>query len=63
VLLLVAVEDLSYDEVARITRTPIGTVMSRLSRARARLRELVEAPAHAEAHASATPTPRLRRLK
>jgi len=55
VLLLVTVEDLSYAEVARITRTPIGTVMSRLSRARARLREWVEAPAQA--------TPRLRRLK
>jgi RNA polymerase sigma-70 factor (ECF subfamily) len=42
VLLLVSVEDLSYGEVARITGVPLGTVMSRLSRARSRLRELME---------------------
>jgi RNA polymerase sigma-70 factor (ECF subfamily) len=42
VLLLVALQDLSYQDVARITGTPLGTVMSRLSRARARLRELME---------------------
>jgi RNA polymerase sigma-70 factor (ECF subfamily) len=41
VLLLVTLQDLTYEEVARITGTPIGTVMSRLSRARARLRELM----------------------
>lgn len=34
VLLLVGLEDLSYDAVARITGVPVGTVMSRLSRAR-----------------------------
>ena len=38
VLLLVAVEELSYREVATALGIPIGTVMSRLSRARARLR-------------------------
>jgi RNA polymerase sigma factor (sigma-70 family) len=41
-LLLVAVEDFSYDDAARILGVPIGTVMSRLSRARQRLRALVE---------------------
>ncbi|MGI9134395.1 MAG: RNA polymerase sigma factor [Rhodoferax sp.] len=47
VLLLVCLEDLSYAEVARITATPIGTVMSRLSRARTRLQALLDAPANA----------------
>ncbi len=42
VLLLVSVEDMSYEEVAKITAVPIGTVMSRLSRARSRLRELMD---------------------
>lgn len=44
VLLLVSMEDLSYAEVAQITGVPIGTVMSRLSRARSRLQELLDAP-------------------
>lgn len=46
VLLLVALEDLDYATVARITGTPVGTVMSRLSRGRARLQALLDAPAH-----------------
>ena len=41
VLLLVAVEGLTYEEVARVQGVAIGTVMSRLSRARARMREAV----------------------
>jgi RNA polymerase sigma-70 factor (ECF subfamily) len=38
VLLLVGVEELSYQDVASVIGVPIGTVMSRLSRARERLR-------------------------
>ncbi|MGZ5182628.1 MAG: sigma-70 family RNA polymerase sigma factor [Ramlibacter sp.] len=45
VLLLVTLQDLTYEEVARITGIPVGTVMSRLSRARARLRELMDGTA------------------
>lgn len=37
-LLLVTMEGLSYDETAEITGVPIGTVMSRLSRARDKVR-------------------------
>lgn len=39
VLLLVAVEDLSYADAARVLNVPVGTVMSRLSRARERLQQ------------------------
>lgn len=45
VLLLVSLEDMSYEDVARVTGVPMGTVMSRLSRARARLQSLMDAPA------------------
>jgi RNA polymerase sigma-70 factor (ECF subfamily) len=38
VLLLIGVEDLSYQEAARVLAVPIGTVMSRLWRGRERLR-------------------------
>jgi RNA polymerase sigma-70 factor (ECF subfamily) len=38
VLLLREMEDLSYREIASVTQVPIGTVMSRLARARAALR-------------------------
>jgi RNA polymerase sigma-70 factor (ECF subfamily) len=39
VLILRELEDMSYRDIADITGTPIGTVMSRLARARTMLRE------------------------
>jgi RNA polymerase sigma-70 factor (ECF subfamily) len=41
VLLLVGLEQLAYGEAARVLGIPIGTVMSRLSRGRARLHSLL----------------------
>jgi RNA polymerase sigma-70 factor (ECF subfamily) len=41
VLLLVALEDLSYAQTATVLGVPIGTVMSRLARGRARLRTVL----------------------
>lgn len=49
VLLLVSMEDMSYAEIAKVTGVPLGTVMSRLSRARARLQSLLDAPAQVPA--------------
>jgi RNA polymerase sigma-70 factor (ECF subfamily) len=51
VLLLVGLEDLSYEEAAKVIGSPVGTVMSRLSRGRERLRALLggtELPAGAQ---------------
>jgi RNA polymerase sigma-70 factor (ECF subfamily) len=41
VLLLVCVEELSYQEASKALGVPIGTVMSRLSRAREHMRVLM----------------------
>lgn len=56
VLLLVAVEQMSYEDIAKTIGVPVGTVMSRLSRARSRLRALLEG------REAVTPTP-LRAVK
>jgi RNA polymerase sigma-70 factor (ECF subfamily) len=41
-LILVALEDMSYEEAARVTGVPVGTVRSRLSRARHALIRMVD---------------------
>ncbi|MFG1421306.1 sigma-70 family RNA polymerase sigma factor [Roseixanthobacter liquoris] len=58
VLLLVAVEDLSYAETAKVLDLPIGTVMSRLSRARERLHLAISEEVRPEGE-----RPHLRRVK
>jgi RNA polymerase sigma-70 factor (ECF subfamily) len=64
VLLFVAVEQLSYADAAAAMGVPIGTVMSRLSRARARLREALDAPGESAKEPNGDErTPRLTRIK
>ena len=53
VLLLVGLEELQYEEVAKVLGVPLGTVMSRLSRGRERLRNIM----------SGIPQTTLRRVK
>jgi RNA polymerase sigma-70 factor (ECF subfamily) len=67
VLLLVAVEDLSYAEAAAALGIPVGTVMSRLARARQRLHRMLDGveamPPADPSHAEPAARPHLRRLK
>lgn len=53
IILLIGLEQLSYDQAAHVLDLPVGTVMSRLARARERLRLLMNGEAG----------PQLRRVK
>ena len=53
VILLVGLEHMSYEEVSKVLGIPMGTVMSRLSRGRERLRSIMAGES----------TPALRRVK
>jgi RNA polymerase sigma-70 factor (ECF subfamily) len=44
-MLLIALETLTYADTAKVVGVPVGTVMSRLSRGRERLRELLNGAA------------------
>ncbi|TPL94940.1 sigma-70 family RNA polymerase sigma factor [Mesorhizobium sp. B2-3-12] len=47
---LVAIEGLSYQQAANASGVPLGTLMSRIGRARAALRQMEEAPARGKNH-------------
>ena len=65
VLLLVCLEEMRYEEVARVLDVPLGTVMSRLHRARQSLRKIMRQDRHlAASMANATDNgPTIRRVK
>jgi len=56
VIVLADIEELSYKEIAEVVGCPIGTVMSRLHRARRALRERVVAAAEGAPIAAPQPT-------
>jgi RNA polymerase sigma-70 factor (ECF subfamily) len=55
VLALITVEGLSYQDAANVLGVPIGTIMSRLSRARRKLARALEAPPARPGHAEGLP--------
>jgi RNA polymerase sigma-70 factor, ECF subfamily len=56
-MLLADVEEFSYEEIARIMECPIGTVMSRLNRARRMLARLIQAQREEGTAEKAAPIP------
>lgn len=60
VILLVGLEQMQYDEVARVLAIPRGTVMSRLSRGRERLRQIMSSEGESKTSGN---DPVLRRVK
>ena len=50
ILLLIALEDMAYADIAQALGIPMGTVMSRLSRGREKLRALMEGRAQPAVH-------------
>jgi RNA polymerase sigma-70 factor (ECF subfamily) len=49
VILMRELEQMSYSEIAAVMQSPLGTVMSRISRARSMLRQLIAGERRAEA--------------
>ncbi|MEX0590574.1 MAG: RNA polymerase sigma factor [Xanthobacteraceae bacterium] len=56
VLVLVCVEDMSYRDAAEVLDVPVGTVMSRLARARRTLIEAVDGEEHRPTRATGAPS-------
>ena len=50
VIVLRELQEMPYEEIARVTGIPVGTVMSRLSRARAQLRGMLQGEVTAAHH-------------
>jgi RNA polymerase sigma-70 factor (ECF subfamily) len=58
ILLLVGLEEMSYREIAAVLNIPIGTVMSRLARAREQLRSRLDAQGQPDGRLPASEAPR-----